>query len=152
MGGNSSSSSGQIGSSGKKMSIPDSLNQRNRADGMSKWFLYRAKPGFILLKKKGQTEKFKLQVTNKNEHQQTQKWKLTYSNDPTDWEARTLRVVAVDPRTRETATLTAILTSASQNAASPSPSNASHPRLWKNEEQARVCTAGLFPLWELLTF
>jgi hypothetical protein len=62
------------------------------------------------------------------------------------WEPRTLRVVAVGRQTRGTATLTAILTSASQSAANASPSNASPPRLRKNEEQARVCTAGLFPL------
>ena len=87
--------------------------------------------------------------TNINKHKSE---KLTYSNDPTDWEARTLRVVAVGRQNRGTATLTAILTSASQSAANASPSNANPTRLEKNEEQARVRTAGLFPLWELLTF
>lgn len=72
--------------------------------------------------------------------------KLTYNSDPTDWEARTLRVVAVGRQNRGTATLTAILTSASQSAANASPSNANPTRLEKNEEQARVRTAGLFPL------
>ena len=74
------------------------------------------------------------------------KRKRTYSSDPTDWEARTLRVVAVGRQNRGTATLTAILTSASQSAANASPSNANPTRLEKNEEQARVRTAGLFPL------
>ena len=74
------------------------------------------------------------------------KKKRTYSSDPTDWEARTLRVVAVGRRNRGTAILTAILTSASQSAANASPSNANPPRLGKNEEQARVRTAGLFSL------
>jgi hypothetical protein len=54
--------------------------------------------------------------------------------------------VAVGRQNRGTATLTAILTSASQSAANASPSNANPTRLEKNEEQARVRTAGLFPL------
>ena len=71
---------------------------------------------------------------------------LTCNNGPMDLEPRMLRVVTVGRQTRGTATLTAILTSASQSAANASPSNANPPRLGKNEEQARVRTAGLFSL------
>ena len=71
---------------------------------------------------------------------------LTCNNGPMDLEPQMLRVVAVGRRNQGTAILTAILTSASQSAANASPSNANPPRLGKNEEQARVRTAGLFSL------
>ncbi len=41
-----------IGSPGKNTSWPDSLNQRNRAEGRSNIFLYLANPGLFLFKKK----------------------------------------------------------------------------------------------------
>ena len=77
---------------------------------------------------------------------------LTCNNSPMDLEPQMLRVVAVGRQTRGTATLTAILTSASQSAASASLSNESPPRFRRIEERARVCTAGLFPLWRTVEF
>ena len=72
---------------------------------------------------------------------------LTCNNGPMDLEPRMLRVVTVGRQTRGTATLTAILTSASQSAANASLSNESPPRFRRIEERARVCTAGFFQLW-----
>ena len=77
---------------------------------------------------------------------------LTCNNSPMDLEPQMLRVVAVGRQTRGTATLTAILTSASQSAANASLSNESPPRFRRIEERARVCTAGLFPLWRTVDF
>ena len=60
MAGNSRSSSKWAGPSRKNISWPDSLYQRNRADGRSNISWYLANPGFLLLHKRYDKQKTKI--------------------------------------------------------------------------------------------